>query len=91
MINIIIGAVFMAGFLFLVEFSRKKKIHLKWWQWLLTILEFIYACFVIQMIVSFLSEESPKAALVMGLIFGFIAVIGGVLLQRFIFTVKKAK
>jgi len=81
----------MAGLLILVEFSRKKKIHIRWWQWLLTILEFIYTGFVIQMILSFLSEGSPKAALVMGLIFGFIAVICGVLLKRFVFSVKKAK
>ena len=79
----------MAVFLILVDFSRRKKIRINWWQWLFTILGFVYTGFVLQMIVSFSSEGSPKAALIMGLIFGFFAVIWGVLLGRFVFNRKK--
>jgi len=89
--SIIVGALLMAILLILVDFTRRKKLQILWWQWLITILGFIYTGFVLQMIISFLSEGSPQAALIMGLIFGFIAVIWGVLLGRFVFLTKKSK
>lgn len=89
MIGILIGAILMTILLFVVDFTRKNKIIVSWWQWLLTILGLIYTGGVIHMIYSFIIEGSPKASLVMGLIFGFIAVIWGVLLGRLVFTVKK--
>lgn len=89
MIHILIGAAAMAGLLFLVDYSRKKKINVRWWQWLITIPCFIYSVFVAEMIVAFLDESAGKAALVMGLIFGFVAIIWAVLLARFVFSGAK--
>jgi hypothetical protein len=85
MSNLIIGAVTVAGFAFLLEFVRRKGIVIKWWQWLLTVLAFLYTVFVLEVITGFLSEGAPRAALVMGGILGLFAVIWGVLLLRFVF------
>ena len=76
----------MAGFLFVLAYARKKSLHITWWQWIITILGFIYATFVLEVIVSFLAEGAGKAALVMGTILGLVAVIWGVMLGRFVFT-----
>ena len=78
----------MAGFLLLVDFSRKRKKHISWWQWILTLLAFVYFCFVLEMIAGFLKEGAPRAALIMGMVFGFIALIWAVLLGRFVFFKK---
>jgi undecaprenyl pyrophosphate phosphatase UppP len=88
MINILIGAFMMAGFLFVLKYSRKRKLHITWWQWILTILCFIYSLFVIETIVSFLAEGTAKAALVMGAILGLIAAVWSILLGRFVFARK---
>jgi hypothetical protein len=85
MIHILIGAVIGISFYLLVDFTRKRRIKISWWQWILTILGFLYATFVLAMIVSFLDEGAYKAAMVMGSIMGFIAVVWGVLLARFVF------
>ncbi len=85
MIHIIIGIVITAGFLALVDYTRKHALRIVWWQWVLTVLGFAYTTFVLEMIASFLAEDAARAALVMGVIFGFIAVVWGVLLARFVF------
>jgi uncharacterized membrane protein YeaQ/YmgE (transglycosylase-associated protein family) len=83
--HIIIGAILAAFFLLTMQFSQRKKLHVKWWQWILTFLAFFYAGFVLEVIVSFLEEGAARGALVMGIILGIIAAIWGVLLARFIF------
>jgi hypothetical protein len=88
MANIIIGAILMTGFLFLIDYVRRHKLHIAWWKWAITILGFFYVLFVLEMIVSFLAEGAVKGALVMGTILGLIAVIWGVLLGRFVFVRK---
>ncbi len=88
MINIFIGAFMMAGFLLVLEYSRKRKLHIKWWQWILTILCFIYSLFVLETIVSFLAEGTARAALIMGVILGLIAAVWSILLGRFVFARK---
>lgn len=88
MVNIIIGAFLMAGFLLLIDYVRRHKLHIVWWKWTITILGFFYALFILEMIVGFLSEGAGKAALVMGSILGLTAVVWGVLLGRFVFTQK---
>jgi hypothetical protein len=90
MAHLLIGAGAMLSFLAVVRYVRARKLSVAWWKWLLTILGFFYAVFVLEMIVSFLQEDAPRAALVMGVIMGFLAVVWGVLLVRFVFT-KKAK
>ena len=88
MVNIIIGAFLMTGLLFLIDYVRRNKLHIQWWKWVITILGFFYVLFILEMIVSFLSEGAVKAALVMGTILGLLAVVWGVLLGRFVFARK---
>ena len=88
MVHILIGAGAMLGFLAVVNYARIRKLSVQWWKWVLTVLGLLYAVFVLEMIASFLQEGAPRAALVMGVILGFIAVVWGVLLARFVFTKK---
>jgi fatty acid desaturase len=85
MAHILIGAVAAAGFFSLLHFCRIKSRKLPWWQWLLTLLAFIYSVFVLELVISFLSEGVVRGALIMGLMLGFIAVIWATLLGRFVF------
>jgi hypothetical protein len=87
-IHLLIGALAMTVFFLLVDYVRKREIKLAWWHWTLTVLGIIYTVFVLELIVGFLGEGAPQAALVMGLITGIIAIVWGVLLRRFVF--KKA-
>lgn len=50
-----------------------------------------YSLFVIELIISFLREGATQAALVMGGIFGFLAIIIWVLIIRFLLTQKPRK
>ena len=86
MIHIARGALMMLGFTLLVNNVRRRGLSISLWQWGLTVLAFLYAVFVCEMIVSFLQEGAGRAALVMGVILGFIAVVWAVLLARLIFT-----
>jgi hypothetical protein len=86
MAHLTIGALLTAGFIFLVLHVRKKHLRISWWKWMLTILGLLYAGFVLEVIVSFLEEGAERAALVMGLILGFIAIVWAVLLGRFVFA-----
>ncbi len=89
-IHLLIGALAMTAILLLANFARKNEIQLKWWHWLLTVLGILYAVFVLEMIVGFLGEGAPQAALVMGLVTGIFAVIWAVLLGRFVFKKMEA-
>ena len=89
MANFFIGALGMLLFLFLYNFARKRNLKIKWWQWVLTVLGIFYIIFVLEVIVAFLDEGAPRAALVMGLMLGIIAMIWSVLLGRFIFLREK--
>ena len=90
MAHLIIGATLTAAFISLILHARKKSLRITWWQWILTILGLLYTGFVLEAIVSFLEEGAERAALVMGLLLGFIAIVWAVLLGRFVFT-KKSK
>jgi len=89
MSHLLICAVMMTAFFLLFRKIQKHSMKLTWWQWLLTVLGFLYTTFVLELINSFLYEGAPRAALVMGIITGFIAVIWGVLLGRFVFLKKR--
>lgn len=89
MIGIFIGIILTSGFILFVKLIRKKKLILKWWQWIIIICWFLYCTFLLKMIESFIAEHALKAALIMGLIFGFIAIVWAVLVARlFIFKHK---
>ena len=85
MAHLFIGAIVMAGLLGIFSYVKQKKLKVTWWQWVLTVLCFIYIVFVLEVIVSFIAEGTPKGALVMGLILGLAAIIWVVLLGRFVF------
>ncbi len=89
MVHLFIGACTMAGFFILINYTTRKKMTLPWWQWTLTLLGFLYTVFVLEIILSFIQEGVIRGALVVGLIMGFIAVVWGVLLGRFVFNHKK--
>ena len=91
MSHLLIGAFIVTVFFLLLNKIRKHNIRLTWWQWILTIFGFLYSAFVFELINSFLSEGAPRAALVMGIITGFVAVVWGVLLGRFVFFKKIGK
>jgi hypothetical protein len=84
-IDMLIGATAMAAILFLLHYVREEKLKISWWKWTLTVSCTFYIIFVLQMILGFLNEYEPRAALVMGVLTGLPGVIGAVLLKRFVF------
>jgi hypothetical protein len=91
MAELIVGAVVAVGFYAVIRYAADKNLVVSWWQWMLTVFGFIYLIFVLEVIVSFLREGSPKAAMVNGAILGFLAVVWAVLLGRFVFARRTAK
>ena len=85
MLHLVFGIVITAAFFLLKDYVQKNSIQVNWWQWLLTVLGFLYTLFVLEVISGFLAEGEPQAALVMGLLVAIVAVIWGVLLARFVF------
>jgi len=90
MAHLIIGSLLTALLILLILHARRKHVRISWWQWTLILLELVYAGFVLEVIVAFLEEGAGRAALVMGLVLGFIAVVGAVLLGRFV-VFRKSK
>jgi len=88
LVQIIIGAVAMLGFMLLLNWFNRNKITLNWWQWLLTILGVFYGVFVLEVIVIFMVERVPQGAAFMGGITAVIGAIYAVLLQRYVFAPK---
>lgn len=88
MANFITGIILTTCFFLLFSFTKKNNIKLKWWQWIVTLLLFVFIAFVILMTYSFIIEGATKAAVVMGSIFGFICVLGAVLVKRLFFATK---
>lgn len=88
MAHLIIGSILTTIFISLILLARKKNLRISWWQWTLTVLGLLYVGFVLEVIVSFLEEGAARAALVMGLSLGFIAIVWAVLLGRFVFARK---
>ena len=86
--HLIIGALAVIMIWVISDINRKRKLNLKKWQWILSMLWVLYGVFILELIVGFLGEDQPKAALVMGLITGLPAIIWAVLLTRFIFFRK---
>ncbi len=84
MANLLIGSIATAGFLFLLSYVRNKQLKIAWWGWLAIILGFLYGVFVLEVVAAFVEEGSARAAIVMGSVLGFVAVVWGVLLGRFV-------
>lgn len=86
MAELLIGAIAASSLWLLVRFTRTRSLRLAWWQWLLTVLGILYALFVVEVVVEFFREGTPKGAAVMGTMLGFVAVVWAVLLGRFVFA-----
>jgi hypothetical protein len=84
MTNLLIGSITTAGFLFLVSYLRDKRLKLAWWGWLVVVAGFLYGVFVLAVVAAFVEEGATRAAVVMGSVLGFVAVVWGVLLGRFV-------
>jgi len=84
LIHILFGVVCTTILFYLIHFSSKRETPLKIWHWVLIVIELAYILFVLELIAGFIEEGSAKAAVVMGSIFGLLAIIGAVLIWRFI-------
>ena len=85
MIHSFVGVCATVVLWLLAASARRKEQHVTWWQWGLTVVGLAYAVFVVEVIIAFLGESEPRAALVMGVLLGIVAVVWGVLLSRFVF------
>lgn len=85
MAELFVGAVAATSLCLLVRFARQHALAVTWWQWYFTGLAIVYAVFVVEVVIGFLREGNPKAGIVTGAILGFVAVVWGVLLARFVF------
>jgi hypothetical protein len=85
MAELFIGAGAATAFLLLVRLARVRGLQIRLWQWGLTFAGLVYGVFVLEVVVSFLREGTPKGAAVMGTLLGFVGVVWGVLLGRFVF------
>ena len=91
MAELFIGAGAAIGLYLVIQYAITRKLAVKWWQWLLTVLGFLYLVFVLEVIVAFLREGTPKAAMVNGAILGFVAIVWAVVLGRLVFVTRAAK
>jgi hypothetical protein len=85
MAELIIGAGAAGLFLLLLRYARNRRLTVRGWGWGLTLLCLLYSVFVLEVMVEFLREGTPKGAVVMGALMGFVAVVWAVLLKRFVF------
>ena len=85
MAELIIGFGAATTFVLLLRMARVRGLKVNKWQWGLTLLGLFYGVFVLEVVVSFFREGTPKGAAVMGTLLGFVAVIWAVLLGRFVF------
>jgi len=68
-----------------VNYTQKAGLKIGWWAWILTVSGFLYSIFVLEVIYSFLVEGVGRAALMIGMMLGIVAVIFGVLMGRLVF------
>ena len=86
MAELLIGACAVGGLVLLIRFAESRKLNISKKQWGITILGLLYSVFVLLVVVEFIREGTPKGAVVMGTILGFVAVVWAVLLGRFVFS-----
>ena len=89
--EIIIGMLVALAAVLIVLYVRKNGLKLRIGGWALVAFTLLYSLFVLELIISFIKEGTNQAALVMGGVFGFFAIIIWVLLIRFILTPNSSK
>jgi hypothetical protein len=85
-VHLLIGVAAATTILVLFELSRERQWTVAVWGWALAVLGVIYTAFTLEVIATLLDEGAPQAALVSGILLGLIAVIGWVLMGRFVFV-----
>ena len=88
MTELILGALAMLVFIFLVNHARKNNLGVKLWQWIITALGIVYVVFVLEVILTFMSEGQPQAAVVTGALMAVLAAVWWVVMVRFFFKRK---
>ena len=91
MSHLLIGALVMATFMVVCNKINKKNIPVPIWKWIFLSACFIYCAFVLIVIAEFLAEPKVQAAVVIGGIFGVIAVIWAVIAARLISSSAKVQ
>lgn len=86
MVELLVGVIATGFFWIVVQWTRTRGLRIAWWQWSLTVSALLYAVLVAEIVIEFLREGTPKGALVVGTIMGFVAVVWAVLLKRFVFV-----
>jgi hypothetical protein len=86
LVYFLIGIIITVTFCFTLYYVQKNSIKVSWWQWLITLLCFVYTTLVFAVIVEFFAEGSIKGAVVMGTLMGLISIVWAVLLKRFVFV-----
>lgn len=91
MIHFIFGILAVVIYWWLHTYSVKNNIVINLWGKLLSVLGILYTVFVAEVIVSFIHEREYKAALVIGVTTGILAIIWAVLLWRFLYSKQRVK
>ncbi len=86
--EILVGMVIMIALGWIIIRVRNKKLMIQTGGWILISLALLYTLFVLEFVLAFLKEGAMQAALVMGGIFGFLAILVWVLIYRFVLTGK---
>ena len=89
MIHLLVGLFFGGLVVWLFFFLRTSRIRLSWWHWGLGAILFVYFLFIAELVISFLEEGTVRGALVIGVIFGFLGLVGGLLFWRLIISPQK--
>lgn len=91
MIDIAIGIIIASFIAWLISYNKKQEQRFNALQWIIIGAISAYTVFVLELIASFFREGAPQAALVMGGIFGFIAIVAWVIVTRFIIIPKNRR
>ena len=88
-IHLLIGIVVTTGFFLFFNKLQEQEKKLKWWQWATIVIGFLYAIFVIEVVVGFISEGVPRGALINGMLTGIPGLIYATLVYRFVLKSPK--
>ena len=86
MAELFIGAGAATGLFLLHRYVKAHALVVTWWQWGLTFLWLLYGVFVLEVVVSFFREGTPKGAAVIGTLLGFVGVVWALVLGRTVFS-----
>ena len=83
--HLVIGALAATAMWLLMGFSRRRRLHVAWWQWTLTAIGVAWAAFAAEIIVALVDEGSARAAAIVGGLAVGSAALWGLLVWRLVF------